>query len=332
MAIEDGRDAQVIERAAQRLARGELVAFATETVYGLGARADDDAAVARIFAAKGRPPEHPLIVHVADASAALQFVVQPGAAAQRLMQALWPGPVSLVLLRQPGQAAAAAGDLPTLALRCPSHPVARSLLQRARALGVPGIAAPSANRFGRVSPTRAVHVQEEFGPELLILDGGACEAGIESAIVDCSGTAARLLRPGSVPLSELRAALGADIGSALPSSPQVSGSLASHYAPAAQLHLVTREQLASCVAQLTQGPRPLKMGVFARAWPPGVARAADAAFIPMPDNARDAAHLLFDSLRRFDALGVDAVCVETPPDDATWDGVRDRLQRAAAPR
>lgn len=329
MSIEDGRDPAALERAAEQLAQGQLVAFATETVYGLGARADDDAAVARIFEAKGRPSEHPLIVHVADAAAASHFAEPVSPAAQAVMRSLWPGPVSIVLRRRQGRATVAAGALATVALRCPSHPVAHALLRRAAALGVPGVAAPSANRFGRVSPTRASHVLDEFGPDLLVLDGGPCEAGIESAIVDASGDVPRLLRPGSLPREAIERALGQRLGDPLAQSPRVSGSLASHYAPSAAVHLVGSAELETALQQLVRQYGASAVGVFARQRP---ANLAPEAFTAMPDNAADAAHLLFDTLRQFDAAGLRAICVEAPPEDPVWDGVRDRLQRAAAPR
>jgi len=329
MPIEPGQDPAVIERAARLIAAGGLVAFATETVYGLGARADDDTAVAAIFAAKGRPADHPLIVHVADAAAAAAFAEPPGEAAGRLMRAFWPGSVSIVLRRRQGVGAAAAAGASTVALRCPSHPVAQALLRRCRELGVPGIAAPSANRFGRVSPTRAQHVLDEFGAQLLIVDGGPSQAGIESAIVDCSGPTPRLLRPGSLPRAVLQAALGDALGRPDAVSPRVSGSLESHYAPHAQVLLVPGDELAAQVRQLQARHGPDAVAAWSRRRPPGV---AGTGWRPMPDNAADAAHQLFDTLRGWDAQGVQAICVELPPDSADWDGVRDRLQRAAAPR
>src|SRR6186713_611208 len=182
----DGHDPAAIESAAERLAAGELVAFATETVYGLAARADDDAAVAKIFAAKGRPADHPLIVHVPDVGSAQVFAADWPAVAQQLAARFWPGPLTLIVPRAPGIAGASAGGQHSIGLRCPSHQVAQARLREAKALGVPGVAAPSANRFGRISPTRAAHVVEEFGDALLVLDGGDCAVGIESSIVDCS--------------------------------------------------------------------------------------------------------------------------------------------------
>ena len=192
----DGTDAGALQRAAELLAAGELVGIPTETVYGLGARADDDAAVAKIFLAKGRPADHPLIVHVAEPADAEQFAAEVPAVARRLMAAFWPGPLTLILPRADGMGAAAAGGQNSIGLRCPSHPVAHALLAAAQRLGVHGVAAPSANRFGRVSPTQAAHVVDEFGEALAVVDGGACDIGIESSIVDCSRGHPVLLRPG----------------------------------------------------------------------------------------------------------------------------------------
>ncbi len=327
----NGLDAAAIERAADCLSAGELVGIPTETVYGLAARADDDRAVARIYAAKGRPPQHPLIVHVLDAQAAKFFVEPPSATAQRLMTAFWPGPVSLVLQRRPGVATAAAGGLPTVALRCPSHPVAQALLRRCLVLGVPGLAAPSANRFGKVSPTRAEHVRDEMGADLLVLDGAACEAGIESAIIDCTSEVPRLLRPGHVPRATLEAALGLALQQPVAASPRVSGSLDSHYAPTAQVSLCSAAQLPTHVAELQARFGAEAVALWSR-------RSGSAPRPPvrhwsvMPDNAGDAAHQLFNTLRRWDVSGVKAICVEMPPDEPAWEGVLDRLRRAAAPR
>lgn len=330
MGILDGHDPRAVQQAARLLAAGEVVAFATETVYGLGARADDDAAVARIFALKGRPADHPLIVHVADARAVAAFADAIPPTARRLMDACWPGPVSIVLRRRAGVAPAAAGGLATLALRCPAHPVAQALLREAAVLGVNGVATPSANRFGRVSPTRAVHVFDEFGPSLPILDGGACQSGIESAIVDLSGTVPRLLRPGSLPRAQIEAALGERLADPDAQSPRVSGSLESHYAPAATVRLLPREALDNEVRHLQAQQGTAAVAVLARHWPAG--QPLPGLWQQMPDNAEAAAHDLFDVLRRFDAQGARVICIERPPADPEWDGVRDRLQRAAAPR
>jgi L-threonylcarbamoyladenylate synthase len=335
----DGTTPDAIALAAARLAAGDLVAFPTETVYGLGARADDDAAVAKIYATKGRPVDHPLIVHVADARAAAAFVSEWPSTAAALMAACWPGPVTLVLPRRDGVAQAAAGGHATIALRCPAHPMAHALLLQAQALGVPGVAAPSANRFGRVSPTQAAHVVEEFGDAVWVLDGGACDVGIESAIVDCSRGQPVLLRPGALTAQALSEAAGLTIATpANPATsgaaePRVSGSMASHYAPRARVRLMPSKLLHEAVAVMAAGG-PLvaadvnapKLAVYSRAAmtvPRGMVHRR------MPGEARAAAQELFATLRELDATGTPLIWVEQPPDDAAWDGVRDRLQRAA---
>ncbi len=321
----DGSDAGAIERAAQLLAAGELVAFPTETVYGLGARADDDAAVARIFQAKGRPETHPLIVHVADAAAALRFSAALPAVAQRLMDAFWPGPLTVIVPRAEGMAAAAAGGQPSIGLRCPSHPVAVALLAAAQRLGVAGVAAPSANRFGRISPTRPAHVRDEFGAALPVLDGGDCELGIESAIVDCSRSHPALLRPGVLTRSQIEAAAGEPLLDADADAPRASGTLAAHYAPNARLRLMPAGMLRTALELL--GTEPLKLAVYSRSVPP---RASAVRHRRMPARPDEVAHELFSVLREFDAGGAQLIWVEEPPPEPEWEGVRDRLQRAAA--
>ncbi|MFN9195785.1 MAG: L-threonylcarbamoyladenylate synthase [Pseudomonadota bacterium] len=324
MAILDGRDPERIEHAAALLAAGELVAFPTETVYGLGARADDDAAVARIFEAKGRPRDHPLIGHVADAEQAAFFAPAPGAAAARLMQALWPGPVTVIVPRHPSRGAAAAGGQASIGLRMPSHPVAIALLQAAARRGVPGVAGPSANRFGRVSPTRAEHVLQEFGPALPVLDGGPCPVGVESAIVDCTRPGRpTLLRPGQIGRRRLEQVLGQPLAKPDAQAPRASGTLKSHYAPAATLSLLDRDEL----RRRTAGPPGAEgqgVAVYSRAVPP-----SGWLHRPMPLDADATARELFATLRDFDVAGAKAIWVEQPPPDATWDAVRDRLRRAS---
>ena len=209
--ILDGHNPDHVRAAAQRLVHGQLVGFPTETVYGLGARADDDNAVRLIFEAKGRPADHPLIVHVAQPSEAESFAAVFPEVARRLTRAFWPGPVTIIVPRTSNRAKAAAGGQDTVALRCPAHPVAAQFLQFAREDGVLGVAAPSANRFGGVSPTSAQHVADEFGPDLLILDGGHCEVGIESTIIDCSREVPALLRPGVLTRAKIEAAAGQPI-------------------------------------------------------------------------------------------------------------------------
>jgi len=315
----------VIDRAAAALAAGELLAFPTETVYGLGARADQDAAVARIFATKGRPAEHPLIVHVASADEAQAFAAAWPEPARRLAAAFWPGPLTVVVPRRQGLAAAAAGGQGSIGLRCPAHPVALSLLRATAARGVPGVAAPSANRFGRVSPTTAAHVQQEFGDAVAVLDGGPCEVGIESTIVDCTRSRPVLLRPGLLTLAALEAIVGETLAPRDAAAPRASGTLAAHYAPAAKVRLMPAAMLHNALQLLGAGE--LGLAVYSRAAAvaqPGVMHRA------MPATAAATAHELFAVLREFDARGARLVWVEQPPATPDWDGVRDRLQRAAA--
>lgn len=251
--ILDGRSPQAVDaiaEAARVLRAGGLVAFPTETVYGLGADATSDMAVAGIFKAKGRPSDHPLIVHVAagiKGTEALSRFAQPlPLFAQKLVQVFWPGPLTLIVTRQPGVGAAAAGGQDTIGLRCPSHPVAQALLEACAELGVPGVAGPSANRFGRVSPTTAQHVHDEFGDDLLVIDGGACEVGIESTIVDCSRGAPVLLRPGVITRAQIEAACGEKVSDRdvldTP-DPRASGTLEAHYAPNAKVRLMDAKTL-----------------------------------------------------------------------------------------
>lgn len=315
---------QDVNEAAEALARGELVAIPTETVYGLAARADDDAAVAQIFAAKGRPSDHPLIVHVADMAAAEAFAAELPLTARQLMAAFWPGALTLVVPRRPGMATAAAAGQGTVALRMPSHPLALALLRAAGKLGVRGVAAPSANRFGRVSPTRAEHVRAEFGPDLRIVDGGPCEVGIESAIVDCTREPPTLLRPGQVERRHIEAVLGRPLAERDAASPRASGTLAVHYAPRAAVRVLARADLARRV-RVPPGPAEQRVAVYSRG---EVARGW--LHRPMPDNADAVAQELFAALRAFDEAGAETIWVEALPEGAAWEGVRDRLTRAAA--
>ena len=326
-----GSDPAALAQAVERLRAGELVAIPTETVYGLAADALSDAAVARIFAAKGRPENHPLIVHVAGSAQVADYAAEVPAFAQRLIDAFWPGPLTLILPRRAGVAAAAAGGQNTIGLRCPSHPVAHALL---RALGT-GLAAPSANRFGRVSPTTAAHVQAEFGDALLVLDGGACDVGIESTIVDCSRGVPVLLRPGCVTPAQIEAACGQALVPAAAlaqAAPRASGTLASHYAPQAKLELLDAGQILERLNNAVAG-EGTGVGLWSRQQPsPHSPHSPHGSLIwrQQPLDAASAAHQLFAVLRELDALGVARIWVETPPAGADWDGVRDRLERAAA--
>ena len=327
--ILDGRSPDAVEQAAQRLAAGELVAFPTETVYGLGADASRDEAVAKIFAAKGRPSDHPLIVHVPDAGQATRFAAEVPPVAQRLMQAFWPGPLTLILPRRPDAGAAAAGGQASIGLRCPAHPVAHALLLACARAGVPGLAAPSANKFGRVSATSAQHVEAEFGSALLVLDGGACPVGIESSIVDCTRAAPVLLRPGILTHAQIEAACGQRLllPAELPDAqPRASGTLESHYAPNAKLRLMDAKMLQTALDVL--GEDAPRIAVYSRA--AVRARSEKVLRRRMPADAAEVARQLFAVLREFDAAGVQLIWVEQPPEAPEWDGVRDRLRRAAA--
>lgn len=332
----NARDPAALSLAAQRLSAGGLVAMPTETVYGLAADALSASAVAGIFAAKGRPSDHPLIVHIAApallcetawADAVAPLVRDLPDAARALMQAFWPGPLTLILPRRDGVAAQAAGGQDSVGLRCPAHPDAQALLQAAQAAGVWGLAAPSANRFGRVSPTSAAHVMSEFADmgegDLLVLDGGVCDVGIESTIVDLSRGVPVLLRPGCITPEQLQAVCGQPVRPRDAQAPRASGTLESHYAPSARVRLMDADALAQAMPGAVAGV----VAVYARsAMPakPGVAQRT------MPTQADAVAHELFAVLRDLDASGVREIWVETPPAGSAWDGVRDRLTRAAA--
>lgn len=320
-----GSDPAAIAQAAQRLRAGELVALPTETVYGLGADASNDAAVAKIFAAKGRPADHPLIVHVASSAQVADYAAEVPTFAQRLIAAFWPGPLTLILPRREGVARTAAGGQDSIGLRCPSHPVAHALL----AAAATGVAAPSANLFGRVSPTTAQHVQEEFGEGLLILDGGACPVGIESTIVDCTRGAPVLLRPGSITREQVETACGQRLASpdaVGQAAPRASGTLESHYAPRARVRLMTTDEISLRLQAL--GVHANNLGVWSRARPHSAG--AGLLWRPQPGQADAAAQQLFAILRELDAHGVQQIWVEQPPQTPEWEGVRDRLERAAA--
>ena len=359
-----GNDANSIAAAARCIRAGGLLGLPTETVYGLAADADNDAAVAAIFKAKGRPADHPLIVHVAGAQAASHYASSIPDFASALMAAFWPGPLTVILPRRPGIASAAAGGHPTIGLRCPAHPVALALLNWGQSrinfeksefpkkefasdpnYFLWGLAAPSANLFGRVSPTTAAHVRGEFGADLLILDGGACRVGIESTIIDCTRGQPVLLRPGAITAAQVQAVCGLPVlpkeALAAP-APKASGTLESHYAPRARLRLLDApalQQSLDAMPLAPLGPVPDASGAAEVLGPLlAVWSRTGAGIIPangqvlhqtMPGDAVCAAQQLFAQLRSFDAQGVAEIWIETPPATPDWDGVRDRLQRAA---
>ena len=332
--ILNGQDAGAVAQAAAVLAGGGLVAFPTETVYGLGADASSDVAVAGIFAAKGRPSDHPLIVHVAGAAEVAHFAQDVPEFAQALMRVFWPGPLTLIVPRRAGVAKASAGGQDTIGLRCPSHPVALALLAACTAATPPvhGVSGPSANRFGRVSPTTAAHVQAEFGDSLLVLDGGPCDVGIESTIIDCTRGVPVLLRPGAITRDQVAAACGQPVRSQheleaqLPDAPRASGTLQAHYAPAARVRLMDAAALQTALDLL--GADAAGIATWSRV----ILQSRSTRIVRrrMPDDAAAAAQQLFAVLREFDAAGVSLIWVETPPNAPEWEGVRDRLQRAAA--
>jgi L-threonylcarbamoyladenylate synthase len=307
------------------LREGGLVAFPTETVYGLGADAANPKAVAKIFALKGRPADHPLIVHIGSSAQLSQWAVEIPEAAKKLAAAFWPGPLTMILRKAASLSAVVTGGQDTVGLRCPSHPVAQALLAEFAKTGSGAIAAPSANKFGHVSPTTAQHVRDEFGAGLMVLDGGACEVGIESTIVDLSRGRAVLLRPGAVSREQLAAVLGEAPLSRDGEAPRVSGSLAAHYAPRTPMELVDEAALEPRVRfAVAQGDR---VAVLAR----GEARASAAtSWHCAPENPGPYAHDLYANLRALDASGAGLILVEAPPRDAAWEAVNDRLARAAA--
>ncbi|MGF1464727.1 MAG: L-threonylcarbamoyladenylate synthase [Sandaracinaceae bacterium] len=312
-----------IERAVEVLRAGGLVAFPTETVYGLGAAARLPAAVRRVFQAKGRPAGHPLIVHLASANWIGGWARDVPADARRLAEALWPGPLTLVLRRRPDVPRVIVGDEATVALRVPDHPVALALLE---GLG-DGIAAPSANRFGGVSPTTAAHVALDLGDRVdLILDGGPCRVGVESTILDLSTGQPRLLRPGGVPTEAIAELLGATVevaerGVGLPRAP---GTLPSHYAPRADVWVVAADEVEAALGRAAgDGLRAVLLG------PPGE---HDGPLIDLPREPHDAARRLYAALREVDARGFDVAVVVLPEERGLGRAVADRLRRAAAPR
>jgi L-threonylcarbamoyladenylate synthase len=316
-----------VRRAVEVLERGGLIGLPTETVYGLAADASNPAAVPRIFAAKGRPADHPVIVHVAEAFDMPGWAIDIPDSARRLAAAFWPGPMTLILKRAAHVLDAVTGGQDTVGLRVPSHPVARAVLAAFAAGrgGRPaGVAAPSANKFGRVSPTTAAHVRSEFGDAVdLVLEGGQSDVGIESTIVDCTSEAVRILRPGRITAEQVSAVLGSPVAEhrAKAQAPRVSGSLDAHYAPATRTQLVAARELAKAIAD--EAGRRVALLSFADA------PAAVRAHIRAGSAPHAYAHGLYAALRELDAAGCDLILVEAPPVGGEWDGINDRLRRAA---
>ncbi|WP_316153134.1 L-threonylcarbamoyladenylate synthase [Cupriavidus sp. BIC8F] len=315
-----------LDEAVRLLEAGQLVAFPTETVYGLGADAENPEAVARIFALKGRPSNHPVIVHVVDGADIGYWTDEVPEAAQLLIDAFWPGPLTLILKRAAHIHPAVAGGQDSIGVRCPSHPVAQALLARFKR-GRGGIAAPSANKFGQVSPTTAQHVRDEFGDAVYVLEGDGVEVGIESTIVDLSrldqGIGPVLLRPGAITAAMMAQVLGA---APLPSdaaAPRASGTLKAHYAPHTPLLLADAQAASALLAALPDDARV--------AWV-GRAPLVDqrCTWVQAPADAAAYARELYRLLRKLDKQGYTQLMFEVLPEGQDWAGVRDRLERAAA--
>jgi L-threonylcarbamoyladenylate synthase len=305
-----------VRRAAEILKRGGLVAFPTETVYGLGADASSKEAVARLYAAKRRPVDHPVIVHFADAETAFTWAREVPQGARKLAVRFWPGPLTLILKKSAKARDFVTGGQDTVGLRVPAHPVAQELL---RAFGG-GIAAPSANRFGQVSPTTAAHVREDLGADAeLVLDGGPSEVGIESTIVDFSCAQPVLLRPGRISAAELEAVLDTRVLAKQSDSPRHSGGLARHYAPRTAARLVPTHELDQEIARLGA-----KLAVLAFSRPD---ERVDY-WLRMPREPNAYAQKLYAALRELDSTQCEMILIEAPPEAPEWAGVRDRLERA----
>jgi len=305
-----------IARAVEILKQGRLVAFPTETVYGLGADAWNPAAIKRLYAVKGRPADHPVIVHFASADKAFEWAREVPDAAKTLAKRFWPGPLTMILKRASKAPDFITGGQDSVGLRVPSHPVAHELLA---AFGG-GIAAPSANRFGAVSPTTAAHVLADLGRDVdLVLEGGPTEVGIESTIVDLSGAAPVLLRPGHVSKEALAAALGTEVREKSAASPRHSGGLERHYAPRTPARLVPTFELDRQIAQLKD-----KVAVLAFSRPD---ERVDF-WLRMPRDPQAYAQKLYAALRELDSAGCELILIESPPDSGPWAAVLDRLRRA----
>ncbi|MET3135726.1 L-threonylcarbamoyladenylate synthase [Undibacterium sp. GrIS 1.2] len=321
-----------IETAARQLESGQLVAFPTETVYGLGADAENPSAVAAIYAAKGRPANHPVIVHLAPDADIHYWAKDIPVEAHQLIAAFWPGPLTLILKRAAHIPDAVSGGQDSIGIRCPSHPVAQQLL-RAFKNGKGGIAAPSANKFGHVSPTTAQHVQDEFPAEIAnqmiaaVLDGGQSEVGIESTILDLTRLATHgpvLLRPGHISATELAAVLGIQPSAPDITAPRASGTLDAHYAPNTPVVLIAENALELTIQQLLDSGKKVAVMRYRE----HVQQNVQALKVIVADPSAYA-HDLYAGLRELDAAHADVILVEMLPDETAWQGVNDRLRRAA---
>jgi L-threonylcarbamoyladenylate synthase len=311
-----------LAQAVTALSSGKLCAIPTETVYGLAANAIDETAVARVFAAKERPADHPLIVHVASASDVSEWITDLPQWAIDLTSAVWPGPLTIVGPRTPLASNSVTGNQDTVAVRVPSHPIAQELLSQLKTQGVKGLVAPSANRFGHVSPTSAAHVSADLGEYLdahedLILDGGNCQVGVESTIVLATGTQPVILRPGAVTASDIKRITGVEVSQETTNAPRVSGALDSHYSPTAQVILITD----ASEIELESNAGFLALAQIQT--PAGLTRLAT------PATIEDFAHELYSSLRTGDDLKLKNIYVVPPNGDGLAQAINDRLNRAA---
>lgn len=322
-------NADAIKRAADLLRQGRLVAFPTETVYGLGADAANPVAVAGIFKAKGRPADHPLIVHIADIDSLYAWASIVPEAALKLANRFWPGPLAMILNKKPKVPLAVTGGQQTVGLRMPDHPVALALL---KSFGG-GIAAPSANRFCRISPTQAIHVSEELGDAVdMILDGGACQVGVESTIIDLSGSKPRLLRPGHITREQIEAVLQTELVMPSP-APEMKeeirapGMMAVHYAPATPAMRCPAELLPDRIQQLAADGK--KIGLLS--YRLDIAETGQLHVLRLPEHAADYAQSLYAALRELDSLQLDTILIEQPPQTEAWRAINDRLSKATSP-
>jgi L-threonylcarbamoyladenylate synthase len=318
-----------IDRAAAALRAGQLVAFPTETVYGLGADALNVNAVARIFRVKGRPADHPLIVHVASTEELPRWASHVPESARRLAAAFWPGPLTLLLPKAPHVPSATTGGLSSVGLRVPAHPLALELLRHFEG----GIAAPSANRFGRVSPTRAEHVRADLGDDVdLLLDGGECGVGLESTIVDLTRDTPVLLRPGGVTAAQIESILGVELSRHAAREVRAPGMLASHYAPQATVELVTRAELGARASELATSGRRVAILIASGDEREAVRGVAGLTLLELGSGDASAAHELYAALRQADAAGAEVVLAVPPAARGLGEALADRLSKAAGPR
>ncbi len=311
-------DAELLSQAVQALKNGEVIGLPTETVYGLAADALNISAVRKIFALKGRPVDHPLIVHIADSAQLSKWAINIPEEAFVLAQHFWPGPLTIILQKHPSVPSEVTGGQNTVGLRCPAHPLALTLLQQLKG----GVAAPSANRFGHISPTTAQHVRNEFGDAVaIVLDGGECEVGIESTIIDLSSEQPRLLRPGMISQTDIESVIGSIASQANQESPRVSGSLAAHYAPRTPMRMLKREELISEYA--IKAKQGLHCEVLCLDALPGGVKG-----LSLSNDYHTYAHGLYAAMRELDSRHADLLLIEQTPLTADWLAVNDRLNRA----